>query len=237
MNHGQKTPISLQQVWTCLLCLTAFLAQHYSIASISSHTSLLQLVQDYNRSWRGYWHRRHILRFGDRSHWLPFALGSSSFWWSIILMFFSAFSMFLNSVSSLRLIFFWSSRAQLMTITWNFWLMGTGGASVTQAACRAISWFREPSISSSNFFTISSIMDVALRRASSCWEFLIVPTEISTDSVRPIRRFAVKFNSSLSPRRCKARKSVPSLKKHGTGVKRITETPMQTALRNKSKPV
>lgn len=133
------------------------------------------------------------------AHWQPLAF--ARFWWSISLMFFSAFSTFLSRVSSLRLIFFWSSRAQLITTAWNLWSMGTGtvGASVRQAACRASSFSRPLCMLSSSFCTTSSMMDVALFRASSCWGFLTVPTETSTTSVRPIRRLAVSSSSSLSP--------------------------------------
>lgn len=137
--------------------------------------------------------------FSDPAHWQPLAF--ASFWWSISLMFFSAFSTFLSRVSSLRLIFFWSSRAQLITTAWNLWSMGTGtvGASVRQAACRASSLSRPLCMLSSSFCTTSSMMEVALFRASSCWGFLTVPTETSTASVRPIRRLAVSSSSSLSP--------------------------------------
>ena len=131
------------------------------------------------------------------SQWAPLAW--SNFWLSMSLMVFSALKTFLIRVSSLRLIFFWSSNAQLITMAWNFWSMATGGASVTQAACRAIRRCRLLPVSSSNFLTISSIIDVAWRKASSCSEFLITPTETSTQSVRPRSRLDVRLNSSLSP--------------------------------------
>ena len=52
---------------------------------------------------------------------------------------------------------------------------------------------------SRNLLTTSSMIRVACLRDSCCWGLLIVSTETSTVRVRPIRRFAVRFNSSRSP--------------------------------------
>ncbi len=114
-------------------------------------------------------------------------------------MVFSALSTFLMRVSRRLLIFFWSSRAQLITTLWNVWSTGTGGASVTHAAWRACRRFLPPSMSSSTFPAISSMMAMAFLKASSCWSFRIVSTEMLTVSVLPRSLEAVRESSSLSP--------------------------------------
>lgn len=111
----------------------------------------------------------------------------------------SEFSTFLSRVSNRLLIFFWSSSAQPITMDWNFWSTGPGGTSDEHALYSDIKWLLAFPRSFRNLLTTSSIILVACLRDSCCWGFLIVSTETSTVRVRPIKRFAVRFNSSLSP--------------------------------------